>query len=286
MKTVVIHGSTGWLGRSTFYYLNSQDLNIEKFILTSNSYKEIKLNQNIQTLIENKEFGQLENENIDVLYLFGFPMNKIQDEKILKYEFNKMMYELNLFIDKNEVKKIFLPSSGIVYFENNKTYNLYSIYKKIQEEMIIEISERMNIELQICRVFSIISPLYDLSRDYALTSFIKSGLNKSEIYVKNGNAKRSYANFEDIVKFSLKNINRTTYDASSSNIEIKTLAQIISEIFDVNLRIDFENDDRPDEYLSSVNFYKEKNKDDITPIDKNLLKKIIDITNENNFELK
>ena len=31
MKTIAIHGSSGWLGRSTFYYLNSFDLNIEKF---------------------------------------------------------------------------------------------------------------------------------------------------------------------------------------------------------------------------------------------------------------
>lgn len=286
MKTIAIHGSSGWLGRSTFYYLNSFDLNIEKFILTSNSYKEIKVNQHTQNLIDNKEFEKLENENIDILYLFGFPMDKMQDEKILKYKFNKMIDELNFFLDKNVVKKIFLPSSGIVYFQNNKTYNLYSIYKKIQEEMMIEISERMRIELQICRVFSLISPLYDLSKDYALTSFIKSGLNKSEIYVKNGNAIRSYANFEDIVKFSLKSIDRTTYDASSSNIEIKSLAEIISQIFDVNLRIDYENDDRLNEYISSDNFFKEKNKDDITPIDKRLLMKIIDITRENNFELK
>ena len=285
MKTILIHGSSGWLGRSTFYYLNNLGLSIEKFILTSNSYKEIKVNQLSWNLIDNKGFEKLENEHIDILYLFGFPMDKMQDENIFKYEFKKMISELNFFLDKNVVKKIFLPSSGIVYFQNNKTYNLYSIYKKIQEEMMIEISERMGIELQICRIFSLISPLYDLSKDYALTSFIKSGLNKSEIYVKNGNAIRSYANFEDIVKFSLKSINRTTYDASSSNIEIKFLAEIISQIFDVNLRIDFQNDNRLNEYISSDNFFKEKNKDDITPINKKLLMKIIDITSENNFKL-
>jgi len=213
-------------------------------------------------------------------------MDKLNNKKKLKVEFHKMMNEIEIFLKNNLVHKVFLASSGVVSFQtNNKNkYNIYSHYKKEQEKKLKEFCDDMQITLEVCRLFSVIAPFYDLSKDFALTSFIKSGQNGEEILISNGDATRSYVNFEDVINFSFENSVNKTYDARTSNISINDLAKIVSQIFNVDLKVKFERDNKLSNYISNEDYFI-NNMRKITPVNMASIKKIIDITRKTNFEL-
>ena len=284
MKNIAIHGSSGWLGRAALYFLLEKDL--ENFILTSNNYSKIKFENKTYPLIDNNEFTKIQSQEINILYIFGFPMDKLNNKKKLKVEFHKMMNEIEIFLKNNLVHKVFLASSGVVSFQtNNKNkYNIYSHYKKEQEKKLKEFCDDMQITLEVCRLFSVIAPFYDLSKDFALTSFIKSGQNGEEILISNGDATRSYVNFEDVINFSFENSVSKTYDARTSNISINDLAKIVSQIFNVDLKVKFEKDNKLSNYISNEDYFI-NNMRKITPVNMASIKKIIDITKKTNFEL-
>ena len=284
MKNIAIHGSSGWLGRAALYFLLEKDL--ENFILTSNNYSKIKFENKTYPLIDNNEFTKIQSQEINILYIFGFPMDKLNNKKKLKVEFHKMMNEIEIFLKNNLVQKVFLASSGVVSFQtNNKNkYNIYSHYKKEQEKKLKEFCDDMQITLEVCRLFSVIAPFYDLSKDFALTSFIKSGQNGEEILISNGDATRSYVNFEDVINFSFENSVNKTYDARTINMSINDLAKIVSEIFNVDLKVKFEKDNKLSNYISDEDYFI-SNMRKITPINIASIKKIIDITKKTNFEL-
>ncbi len=284
MKNIAIHGSSGWLGRAALYFLLEKDL--ENFILTSNNYSKIKFENKTYPLIDNNEFTKIQSQEINILYIFGFPMDKLNNKKKLKVEFHKMMNEIEIFLKNNLVHKVFLASSGVVSFQtNNKNkYNIYSHYKKEQEKKLKEFCDDMQITLEVCRLFSVIAPFYDLSKDFALTSFIKSGQNGEEILISNGDATRSYVNFEDVINFSFENSVSKTYDARTSNISINDLAKIVSQIFNVDLKVKFEKDNKLSNYISNEDYFI-NNMRKITPVNMASIKKVIDITKKTNFEL-
>lgn len=282
MKNIAIHGSSGWLGRAALYFFLEK--NIENFILTSNNYSKIMFDDKTYPLIDNNEFSKIQNQEINILYVFGFPMDKLKNKKKLKVEFDKMMNEIEIFLKNNLVHKVFLASSGVVGFQTNSKYNIYSHYKKEQEKKLKEFCDDMQITLEVCRFFSVIAPFYDLSKDYALTSFIKSGQNGEEILISNGDATRSYVNFEDVINFSFENSVNKTYDARTINMSINDLAKIVSEIFNVDLKVKFEKDNKLSNYISDEDYFI-SNMRKITPINIASIKKIIDITKKTNFEL-
>ena len=92
MKNIAIHGSSGWLGRAALYFFLEK--NIENFILTSNNYSKIMFDDKTYPLIDNNEFSKIQNQEINILYVFGFPMDKLNNKKKLKVEFDKMMNEI------------------------------------------------------------------------------------------------------------------------------------------------------------------------------------------------
>jgi len=282
MKNIAIYGSSGWLGRAALYFLLEKD--VENFILTSNNYSKIIFENTTYPLIKNNEFSKIQNQEINILYIFGFPMDKLSNEKKLKVEFDEIMKEIEVFLKNNVVQKVFLASSGAVNFQENNIYNIYSHYKKEQEKKLREFCDDMQITLEVSRLFSVIAPFYDLSKDYALTSFIKSGMNGEEILVSNGDAKRSYVFFQDVIDFSFENSFNKTYDARTLNISVNNLAKIISQIFNVDLKVKYCEDSKLANYISDEDFFI-NNLRKVTPIDKASIKKIIDITKKTKYEL-
>ena len=102
--------------------------------------------------------------------------------------------------------------------------------------------------------------------------------------ISNGDATRSYVNFEDIINFSFENSVNKTYDARTINMSINDLAKIVSEIFNVDLKVKFEKDNKLSNYISDEDYFI-SNMRKITPINIASIKKIIDITKKTNFEL-
>ena len=67
-------------------------------------------------------------------------------------------------------------------------------------------------------------------------------------------------------------------------MSINDLAKIVSEIFNVDLKVKFEKDNKLSNYISDEDYFI-SNMRKITPINMASIKKIIDITKKTNFEL-
>jgi nucleoside-diphosphate-sugar epimerase len=265
MDKILIHGASSWLGKATFNYLISKNYSYDSFILTSNKFTQLIYLEKKYKLINSSEVNNIQDEEIDILYFYSFPTHQIQNEELLKRDFNKLMSDFEVLISQNNIKKIFFASSGSVYGKGIEEYSIYSKYKKIQEEMVLSYSDKHQIEIQICRIFAVIAPFYDLSAKYALTTFINSAINNAFIEVRNPNIKRSYANFNDIVNLSLKKLETQIYDAATSDITINSLANLVGEFYNVEVVINQESSKIATDYLSHddfvKNYYKAKNLD-------------------------
>jgi len=285
MEKIFIHGASSWLGKATFNYLISKNYLSDRFILTSNKFTQIFYLDKKYKLIKSSEVINIKNEEIDILYMYSFPTHQIHNEELLIRDFSKLMSDFEELISQNKIKKIFLASSGSVYDNNIKGYKLYSKYKKIQEEIVLSYSDKYQIEIQICRIFGVIAPFYDLSSKYAFTTFINSAINNGYIDVRNPNIKRSYVNFNDIVNLSLQKLEVEVYDAVTSNITIISLANLVGEFYNVEVIIDQENPKTASDYLSQSKFVKNYYNDRNLDINFNTISDVINITGTNEMKL-
>lgn len=286
MSKILIHGSSSWLGKSTLDHLISKHYSYDNFILTSNKFTHLFHKEKKYKLYNSSELKNIKNEDIDILYFYSFPINKIQNEALLKKDFTKLMNELELLITQNRIKKIFLASSGSVYGVDTDKYSIYSKYKKTQEVSLMKICEEHKIELQICRIFAVIAPFYDLSANYAFTTFIKSALEHKFIEVRNPNIMRSFASFNDIVDISLQKLDVEIYDASTSNMTIANLANLVGQYFNVDVMVNQENSPTAFDYLSKDDFIKNYLKNRNLDINLEIISKAINKTIENKLYLK
>ena len=99
MDRILIHGTSSWLGKSTLDYLISKDYSYDNFILTSNKYTHLLHKEKKYKLYNSAELKNIRNEDIDILYFYSFPINKIQNEALLKRDFTKLMKEIELLIN-------------------------------------------------------------------------------------------------------------------------------------------------------------------------------------------
>ena len=67
-------------------------------------------------------------------------------------------------------------------------------------------------------------------------------------------------------------------------MSINDLAKIVSQIFNVDLKVKFEKDNKLSNYISDEDYFI-SNMRKITPINMASIRKIIDITKKTNFEL-
>lgn len=286
MGRILIHGTSSWLGKSTLDHLISKDYSYDNFILSSNKYTNLFHKEKKYKLYNSAELKNIKNEDIDILYFYSFPINKIQNEALLKRDFTKLMKEIELLITQNSIKKIFLASSGSVYGVEIDKYSIYSKYKKTQEDILMEVCEEHKIELQICRIFAVIAPFYDLSANYAFTTFIKSAVEQKYIEVRNPNIMRSFVNFNDIVDISLQKLEIEIYDASTSIMTIANLANLVGQFFNVDVVVNQENPPTAFDYLSKNDFIKNYLKNRNLDINLEIISKAINKTIDNKLYLK
>ncbi len=286
MGKILIHGASSWLGKSTLDHLISKDYSSNNFILTSNKFAYLIHKEKKYKLYSSADINNIENEDIDILYFYSFPINKIQNEDLLKSDFEKLMNELEVLISRNSIKKIFLASSGSVYRFENGSNNIYSKYKKIQEARVIKYCEESKIELQVCRIFAVIAPFYDLFANFAFTAFIRSAIDNKFIEVRNPNIMRSFVNLKDIVDISLNNIEIKTYDAVASNITIGKLANLVGEFFNVEVIVNQETPSTAFDYFSNDDFIKNYFKNRNLDINLEIISKAINTTIDNKLYLK
>ena len=262
-KNLLIYGASGWLGRQTINYIlkNNVDLNL---VLVSSKDIDLRFSNMKYKSISYSDFQNLKNQNFDFFLNYGFltqeKIGKMKKEDYL-YATNEIINSYSNFMEKNYIKKSLLTSSGAVYWKGTNKENLYTTQKLQQEREFKSINAQLNSDYIIARIFGVIGSQYDFNKNYAFTSFIKSGMKKESISINSKHkVLRSYLYFENLLEyfFNLDHKN-LTIDAWDDNFDIYELALKIAEIYDVKVNVSDEyfSSEEVDKYISTDNKFKE-----------------------------
>ena len=133
-------------------------------------------------------------------------------------------------------------------------------YAKRDSEAAIQKLCKKNMNVAIARCFSFVGKYLPRNQHFAIGNFINNGTNGNEIEVKAEKlVYRSYMYADDLVEWLLAitvNANSTCpiYNVGSDNeIEIRDLANIISQIFNVNIKtVEINKNAIVDRYIPSI----------------------------------
>ena len=152
-------------------------------------------------------------------------------------------------IKEYKASRILYLSSGSV-INKNFLYNSDTAYKKkysklkLYSENKIKSLHKSSIKTSIARCFSFIGPWLPMDQHYVLGNFIRDAQYKNKITIRSKNlVYRSYMYADDMVDWLieiLKNTKKTckTYNVGSDRkIEIKKLANLVSSLFNKNIKI-------------------------------------------------
>jgi len=261
-KNVVIYGAAGWLGRLTINYILKNNIDVNLLLVSSKnidlSFSKVKFKS-----ISYSEFQKLENQNFEYFFNYGFlTQEKLESmsEKEYLTTTEQIINSYSNFMKKNKVKKSLLTSSGAVYWKGTHKENLYTTQKLQQEYKFQLINSQLNREYIIARIFGVIGGQFDFNKNYAFTSFIKSGMKNESISINSKyKVLRSYLYFENLLDyfFDLENKN-LTIDAWDANFDIYELALKVAEIFSVKVNINDEYfvSEEVDKYISLDDTFK------------------------------
>ena len=247
-KNILIYGSTGWLGRMTISYLRKHE--DCKLTLIASRKKEFEVDGSIFETISPSEFLQIKEESFDHYFNFAFLTQekiKILGREAYEKITNSIIDREKTFFKNNTINNAFLSSSGAVYWKDTPKNNLYTSQKLEQEKRFIENSLFSSTNYLVGRIFGIIGNNYDFSKSYAFTDFIHSGVNSQPIIINSSKrVVRSYLYFENLLKFIIYSGKKNmTFDAWDRNYDLIELAEIIGNIFNVEVIV------KP-EYLKST----------------------------------
>jgi len=259
-QNLVITGSSGWLSSNFLFHLNKFKFKkkINLYVVKSENYKE--------------KFADISNRQLeDILFVHnGFmraeALKNQQSNEIFKIQATDNLKIIIDFLNNNNIKSMFYPSSGSVYKLRNidKTvYREYSEQKLIEEDIFIKIANKNKFDLLITRIFSSIGPFMTNKLNFALGSFITQSIQDKKIIIKSiTNDKYSYLSLKNlsnlIIRFMFNNnkMNIHKFDAFDENLSILELANKIATTFDIkNVQHEFNNEFIPQLYLGDNTEY-------------------------------
>ena len=277
MKTLLIIGGTGFLGKSFLDYINEgklKKIKLSKILIVSRKKKnlrsKIKINYIKSSISKIKKIPQT-----DYIIYAANSINNLENIKGIKNF-------ISLLNENHKKTKILFTSSGAVYgprkflkkFKetdqiNQKNIRSFSGYKKeYSKTKIIMEKEFKNLgkkgyKVSIARLFSFIGKRILINKNFAVTDLINQGKNKSLLKIKlsdSRNIYRGYMNSEDLIKWLVKilissNNKCEIYNVGSDEaITIKELAIIIGKIFrkSVQTKTIMKNKTSSDYYVPSI----------------------------------
>tara|TARA_B100000989_G_scaffold253697_1_gene202177 strand:- start:441 stop:1364 length:924 start_codon:yes stop_codon:yes gene_type:complete len=277
MKTLLIIGGTGFLGKSFLDYINEgklKKIKLSKILIVSRKKKnlrsKIKINYIKSSISKIKKIPQT-----DYIIYAANSINNLENIKGIKNF-------ISLLNENHKKTKILFTSSGAVYgprkflkkFKetdqiNQKNIRSFSGYKKeYSKTKIIMEKEFKNLgkkgyKVSIARLFSFIGKRILINKNFAVTDLINQGKNKSLLKIKlsdSRNIYRGYMNSEDLIKWLVKilissNSKCEIYNVGSDEaITIKELAIIIGKIFrkSVQTKTIMKNKTSSDYYVPSI----------------------------------
>jgi dTDP-glucose 4,6-dehydratase len=272
-NTLLLFGGTGFIGKSILkYFLKNIPLKkkINKIIIISR-YK-LKIDQFYKKLKKKYKVIKI---NSDILQLKKLPYADYVIYAAILKNYHKDQKAFSNYLSlakKHHIKsKILYLSSGAIYgvqkkikgfkesyLRFNKKINFnkklkykeykqaYSSTKLRNENLLREFAKKYKTKVSIARCFSFSGEHLPLNSNFVLGNFIKNILNNEDIKI-NSNYKviRSYMYSDDLVKWLLKIINKSTIDCPTYNVgsndpvSIHELAGMLSKKY--NLNVDFKD---------------------------------------------
>ena len=290
MSTLLVIGGTGFFGKSILDSYKRKQLNfwnIDKVIIMSRSANEFK-KQYPELYSEGVEFLTGDISTIDFLPEADFVIHAAASTDISKYLLHNEKEKINMIagtLNYCRLAKIFHRKSKIVYCSAGAVYgyqsaNMKSLeeshdlgdisklddvkksyaYAKRDSEVAIKELAKKNLNVSIARCFTFIGRYLPRDQNFAIGNFIADGENNIDIKVKAEKlVYRSYMYADDLVNWLLTladNSNPTCpiYNVGSDKeVEIRELAEIISQIFNVNIHsVKLDNNSIQDRYIPSV----------------------------------
>jgi len=290
MATLLVIGGTGFFGKSILDSYSRKLLNfwkINKVIIMSRSSHEFEEHYP-ELCSKGVEFLIGDISTIDFLPDADFVIHAAASSNPSKYS-NYSDEEKNNIIDGTSnycrLAKKFHKKSKIVYCSSGAVYgyqpgNIQFLkedypfgdiskldntkksyaYAKRNSEITIKLLGEKNINVAIARCFSFVGRYLPKDQNFAIGNFIADGIKGNEINVKtNRIVSRSYMYADDLVKWLLTIADNSKptcpiYNvASDKEIEIRELAKITSQIFNVNIKtLEIDENANEDRYIPSI----------------------------------
>ena len=254
MKTLLLIGGTGFLGKSFFDYLNNSNLKrreLSKIIILARKRKKIKSKVKISFLNQNIKNIKSIPVTDYIIYAANSKNNKENIKGVLNFK--------NLLNHEHKKTKILFTSSGAVYGKRNqkrkiKETDLVSVknvqnftgYKKkyaiskIEMEKQFRLLSKKGFKVSVARLFSFIGKRILKNKNFAVTNLINQAKNNNIKILKLNDTKDVYRGFMDsseLTKWLLKilissNEKFKIYNVGSDEaITIENLAKLIGKKF-------------------------------------------------------
>jgi nucleoside-diphosphate-sugar epimerase len=289
MSTLLIIGGTGFFGKSildAFVRGLLKQWNIDKVIAISRSASKL-INTNPELINENVELLDIDITSADTLPFADYVIHAAASTDASRYisqsdieKKNIIQGTLNyckLATEFHKDSKIVFCSSGAVYgyqpeqvkhltedmaFGNierlDEVKKSYAYAKRDSEAVIQELGQA-GLNVSIARCFSFVGRYLPKNQHFAIGNFIADGLAGRDINVKaDRKVYRSYMYADDLVRWLMtlaENANPQcpVYNvASDKEVEIKELADIVANIFNVRIKSSENSIKHVDRYIPSV----------------------------------
>ncbi len=242
MKTVVINGISGWLGRTTVRSLRDSGFRDYEIIGIGSHEREIQIRDEVFPVTKIENFKKT--SDIAIYFDFAFKTREIEKE-IGQKRYQEINEELiaksTHFILSNKPHSVVLASSGAVYEALNQdsqaqpTTNSYSILKRMQEEQIEKASSTARATYIQSRIFNISGHEINKPNLFAISDLISQAIRKQEITIRSaGKVTRRYCLLEELVSlilFLADNSISAQFDSGGEIVEIRELAVRVANLF-------------------------------------------------------
>ena len=254
LRTLTIIGGSGFLGKSLIDYAKENGLfkwRINKIISISRRKAHEKSKKGFQVKYITSDIRKL---------------NKLLKTDFIIYAINTNKKDNDLKAIKNFVlllkqlpkkTKVLFTSSGAIYGKIKSKKN-YAETKIIIEKIFKKLGKEGH-KVSIARLFTFIGKRILNDKQYAVSEFIRSGLNKKKILVKSKfKVYRSYMHSDDMVRWLLTILVNSSekcpiYNVGSNeSITIQNLAKIIGIFFNTPVKIKKFNNKKVERYVPSI----------------------------------
>mgnify|MGYP006098633877 FL=1 len=290
MATLLIIGGTGFFGKSILDSFKRKQLvrwKVNKVIIMARHVEEFKKNYP-ELSFYGIDFLTGDISTIDFLPDADFVIHAAASTDASKYLYHSEEEKSKIIagtLNFCKLAKKFLKKSKIIYCSSGAVYGYqpkniqflketdslgdiskldnikksYAYAKRDSETAIRELGKK-DINVSIARCFSFVGKYLPRDQHFAIGNFIADGKNATDIEVKTDRLVfRSYMNADDLVEWLLTIADNSkpscpVYNvASDKEIEIRELANIASQIFNVSVKtVEINKNATEDRYIPSI----------------------------------